>query len=138
MVRYIINEIINILKNIICIISVILSRVGHFWLNCFTYKYTPYFWHELSGLKLFVIYVGIKYLFKWLWYILPQVIFIHIYDVYNYYILDLRVKNMGFKPQISTLFWVKIKKLTINRCITYKWVNKMFHKKFLSKTSIFI
>ena len=85
--------------------------MGHFWLNCFTYKYTPYFWHELSGLKLFVIYVGIKYLFKWLWYILPQVIFIHIYDVYNYYILDLRVKNMGFKPQISTLFWVKIKNL---------------------------
>ena len=72
-----------------------------------------YFWHELCKIKLFVIYVGIKYLFKWFWYILPQVIFILIYeyDVYNYYILYLRVKNMGLKPQIRTLFWVKIKNL---------------------------
>ena len=133
MVRYIINEIINILKNIICIISVILSRVGHFWLNCFTYKYTPYFWHELSGLKLFVIYVGIKYLFKWLWYILPQVIFIHIYDVYNYYILDLRVKNMGFKPQISTLFWVKIKNLLTTDVLPRNELIKCSIKSFCQK-----
>ena len=97
------------IKHIICRILVILLRVGHFWLNEFTYKSTRYFLHELSRLKLFVIYVGIKYLFKWFWYILPQVFFIYIYNVYNYYKLCFQVKNMGFRAQIKTLFWMKIK-----------------------------
>ena len=103
-------------------------------LNCFTYKSTYNFWHELSGLKLFVIYVGIKHLFKWFWYILPQVIFIYIYDVYNYYILYLRVKNMGFKPQIRTLFWVKIKNLlSTDVSPTNEWI-KCSIKRFCQKT----
>ena len=44
-------------------ISAILSLVGHFWSNYISYKSTPYFRTELSGIKVFVIYVGLKYLF---------------------------------------------------------------------------
>ena len=115
-------------------ISAILSRVGHFWFNYVTYKSTPYFWHELSGIKLFVIYVGIKYLFKWFWYILPQVIFIYIYDVYNYYLLYFRVKNKGFKPQIRTLFWVKIKNLLSTDVLPTNELIKCPIKRFWEKT----